>query len=69
MPQSTAHRIKVIVPGPLFDGDRFREDSLEEMEAYAEPHYLKIDEGDEIQFVRFGYCRKDSQNQAIFTHR
>ena len=28
-----------------------------------------LKEGEEIQFVRFGYCRKDSQNQAIFTHK
>jgi glutamyl-tRNA synthetase len=37
--------------------------------AYCEPHYLQIKDGDEIQFIRFGYCRKDSQNQAIFTHK
>ena len=35
----------------------------------AEDIYLKLKEGEEIQFVRFGYCRKDSQNQAIFTHK
>ena len=42
---------------------------LEELEVYTEPHYLQLKEGEEIQFVRFGYCRKDSQNQAIFTHK
>ena len=30
---------------------------------------LQLKEGEEIQFIRFGYCRKDSQNQAIFTHK
>ena len=69
VPQNTAHMIKVIVPKLLFDGEEFNEDSLEEFEAYTEPHYLQIKEGEEIQFVRFGYCRKDSQNQVIFSHK
>ena len=67
--QKNAHEIKMIVPKTLFDGEEFNEDSLEEFEAYTEPHYLQLKEGEEIQFVRFGYCRKDSQNQAIFTHK
>ena len=67
--QKTAHQIKMIIPKVLFNGEEFNEDSLEELEVYTEPHYLQLKEGDEIQFVRFGYCRKDSQNQAIFTHK
>jgi len=69
VPQKTAHEIKMIIPKTLFNGDEFNEDSLEELEVYTEPHYLQLKEGEEIQFVRFGYCRKDSQNQAIFTHK
>lgn len=69
VPQKTAHGIKMIIPKTLFIGDEFNEDSLEELDAYTEPHYLQLKEGEEIQFVRFGYCRKDSQNQAIFTHK
>ena len=67
--QKTAHQIKIIIPKVLFNGEEFNEDSLEELDVYTEPHYLQLKEGDEIQFVRFGYCRKDSQNQAIFTHK
>ena len=67
--QKTAHQIKMIIPKVLFNGEEFNEDSLEELDVYTEPHYLQLKEGDEIQFVRFGYCRKDSQNQAIFTHK
>jgi len=59
----------MIIPKTLFNGDEFNEDSLEELDAYTEPQYLQLKEGEEIQFVRFGYCRKDSQNQAIFTHK
>ena len=67
--QKTAHKIKMIIPKALFIGDEFNENSLEELDVYTEPHYLQLKEGEEIQFVRFGYCRKDSQNQAIFTHK
>jgi glutamyl-tRNA synthetase len=67
--QKTAHKIKMIIPKVLFNGDEFNEDSLEELDVYTEPQYLQLKEGEEIQFVRFGYCRKDSQNQAIFTHK
>ena len=69
VPQKTGHEIKMIIPKTLFNGDEFNEDSLEELDVYTEPHYLQLKEGEEIQFVRFGYCRKDSQNQAIFTHK
>jgi len=69
VPQKTAHKIKMIIPKVLFNGDKFNEDSLEELDVYTEPHYLQLKEGEEIQFVRFGYCRKDSQNQVIFTHK
>lgn len=69
IPQKDAHMIKILIPKQLFIDDKFNEDSLEELEVYTEPHYLKLKDGEEIQFVRFGYCRKDSQNQAIFTHK
>ncbi len=69
IPQKNAHVIKILIPKQLFIEDKFNEDSLEELEVYTEPHYLQLKDGEEIQFVRFGYCRKDSQNQAIFTHK
>ena len=67
--QKTAHQIRILVPKILFSGDQFNYDSLEELDAYTEPHYLQLKEGSMIQFVRFGYCRKDLQNRAIFTHK
>ena len=69
VPQKTVHEIKMIIPKALFNGDEFNEESLEELNVFTEPYYLQLKEGEEIQFVRFGYCRKDSQNQAIFTHK
>ncbi len=61
--------LKILVPKQLFFDDKFNEQSLEELEACTEPHYLELKDGAEIQFVRFGYCRKDSSSQAIFTHK
>jgi len=69
IPQKNIHEIKLLIPHQLFIDDEFNENSLEELVVYTEPHYLRLKEGEEIQFVRFGYCRKDSQNQAIFTHK
>ncbi len=69
VPEKNSHKIKLLIPHQLFIEDEFNENSLEELDVYTEPHYLKLKEGEEIQFVRFGYCRKDSQNQAIFTHK
>lgn len=69
VPKMNSHKIKVIIPKILFINDSFNEDSLEEKYAYTEPEFLNLEEGSEIQFVRFGYCRKDSQNQVIFTHK
>ena len=69
VPQKNSHKLKVLIPKQLFIDEKFNEDSLEELEVYTEPHYLELKEGSEIQFVRFGYCRKDSANQAIYTHK
>lgn len=69
VPQDEAHRIRVLVPGPLFVDGRFNEGSLKELEAYTEPHYRDLADGAEVQFVRFGYCRKESLYRAIMTHR
>lgn len=67
--QKTAQRIKILVPSQLFFGDDFNEKSLEELNVFSEPYYSELKEGSEIQFVRFGYCRKDSALQAIYTHK
>ena len=64
-----AHKLKILIPHQLFIDDKFNEGSLEEVDVYTEPHYLELKDGTEIQFIRFGYCRKDSMNQAIFTHK
>ena len=63
------HKLKIIIPKEFMVDDVFVEDSLDEIEVYVEPQYLNLKDGTEIQFVRYGYCKKDSQNQAIYTHK
>jgi len=67
--QKNSHNLKILIPKQLFIDEKFNEDSLEELEVFTEPHYLGLKDGAEIQFVRFGYCRKDSANKAIYTHK
>jgi len=62
-------KIKIIIPGQLFNGEKFNEDSLKTVEVLTESAYLDLKDDSEIQFVRFGYCRKESGHQAIFTHK
>ena len=70
VPKKMAHKIKMIIPKILFnENEEFNEESLEEFDVYVEPYYLQINEGEEVQFIRFGYCRKESQTQTIFTHK
>ena len=69
VPQKNAQKIKILIPSQLFFGEKFNENSLEEINVFTEPYYNELKEGKEIQFVRFGYCRKDSVLQAVYTHK
>lgn len=69
IPEKNIHKIKILIPKQLFIEETYNEDSLEELEVYTESHFQELKEDAKIQFMRFGYCRKDSQNQAIFTHK
>jgi len=69
VPQKSAVKINILIPKTLYVNDKFNEDSLDILQAFTENHYLELNEGVEIQFVRFGYCRKDSAIQAIYTHK
>ncbi|MDE1840623.1 MAG: glutamate--tRNA ligase [Thaumarchaeota archaeon] len=61
--------MEVLMSDVLFINDQFNENSLQIKQAITEQYYLELNVGAEIQFVRFGYCRKDSANQAIYTHK
>ncbi len=67
--QKGAIKLNILIPKTLFFDEKFNENSLESIQVYTESYYLELSEGTEIQFVRFGYCRKDSAMQAIYTHK
>ena len=67
--RKNAVNIDILIPKTLFVNEKFNENSLERMQALTEPYYLELNVGAEIQFVRYGYCRKDSANQVIYTHK
>ena len=69
IPQKNAVKINVLIPKTLYVNEKFNENSLDILQAFTENYYLELNEGVEIQFVRFGYCRKDSAIQAIYTHK
>ncbi|MFZ1076954.1 MAG: glutamate--tRNA ligase [Nitrosotalea sp.] len=69
IPRQNVVKIEVLIPKILFVNEQFNENSLEIKQAFTEPHYLELNVGTEIQFVRYGYCRKDSANQVIYTHK
>jgi glutamyl-tRNA synthetase len=69
VPRKSAVKIDVLVPKILFENEKFNENSLETIQALTEPYYLELNVGAEIQFIRYGYCRKDSANQVVYTHK
>ena len=69
IPRNNPVNIEVLISNVLFINDQFNENSLEIRQAITEQYYLELNVGAKIQFVRFGYCRKDSANQAIYTHK
>ncbi|MGI0041949.1 MAG: glutamate--tRNA ligase, partial [Nitrosopumilaceae archaeon] len=69
IPQKNAVKINILIPKTLYVNEKFNENSLDILRVFTENYYLELNEGAEIQFVRFGYCRKDSAIQAIYTHK
>lgn len=69
---STEERLpcEVMVPKDLLkdDGETFNEQSLETVKGYCESICKELNEGDVIQFERFGFCRLDkkSDKKLIF---
>jgi glutamyl-tRNA synthetase len=69
VPIQNVVKIEILIPKILFVNGQFNENSLEIKQAFTEPHYLELNVGTEVQFVRYGYCRKDSASQVIYTHK
>jgi glutamyl-tRNA synthetase len=60
---------KVMIARELYIGEEYNVNSLEISEGFAESFVSTLKPDTRIQFVRFGFCRLDGNNTAIFTHR
>jgi glutamyl-tRNA synthetase len=60
---------KVVIARELYIGENYNTNSLETCEGFAESFVSSLNEGTMVQLVRFGFCRIDGNNTAIFTHR
>ena len=69
VPAAQSLEMSVVVAKPPFRGEEFDENSLTAVDCRVEPYYAEIPDYTMIQFVRFGYARKESARQAIFTHK
>jgi glutamyl-tRNA synthetase len=59
----------IVIPRALYIKEIYNTDSLKTCEGFAESYVSTLKQGTIIQFVRFGFCRIDGYNTAIFTHR
>ncbi|HEY7082311.1 MAG TPA: glutamate--tRNA ligase [Nitrososphaeraceae archaeon] len=60
---------KIITPKKLFSNDQFDSNSLEIASGYSESFVSNLRLHSSVQFVRYGFCRTDNSQQAVFTHR
>ncbi len=60
---------KVLIARELYIGENYNTNSLETCEGFAESYVSSLNKGTMVQFVRFGFCRINGNNTAIFTHR
>ncbi|MBC7128271.1 MAG: glutamate--tRNA ligase [Thermoplasmatales archaeon] len=63
--------LKVIVPLLPFKNDEFDENSLKIINGYAEKNVEKIEDGEIVQFERFGFVRIERRDgiTGIFSHK
>ena len=60
--------VHVTGPGELFlEGDVYNEQSLKEVDGFAEESVSTLKVGDVVQFPRFGFCRLDSPGRFVMS--
>ncbi|MYD59313.1 MAG: glutamate--tRNA ligase [Cenarchaeum sp. SB0678_bin_8] len=69
VPVSGAMQVRLLVPQPPFVDEKFDQDSLRVFTCMVEPYFASLPDYTMIQFVRFGYARKESARQAVFAHK
>ncbi|HET7147668.1 MAG TPA: glutamate--tRNA ligase [Candidatus Nitrosopolaris sp.] len=66
---NNAVQYRVLVARELYIGENYNTNSLETCEGFAESFISSLNAGTHVQLVRFGFCRINGGNTAIFTHR
>jgi glutamyl-tRNA synthetase len=64
-----AVQMSIMVPKALYIGEEYNQNSLEIIKGHAESYTSKLKLGERVQFVRFGFCRIDSDGVAVLTNR
>jgi len=65
-------RMKVFIPGLLFEKNEFNPNSLKEIKGFSEEEVVNLDSGEIVQFERFGFVRiekKDKTFVGYFAHK
>jgi glutamyl-tRNA synthetase len=64
--------LKILVPGLIFKGETFNQESLQEIQGYAEKAVAGLPAGEIVQFERVGFVRLEKQKKdlvGIFSHK
>lgn len=64
-----ALQYRILIAKALYIEENYNTNSLETCEGFAESYVSALKQGTIIQLVRFGFCRIDGNNTAIFTHK
>lgn len=64
--QESYVRCKALMVGDLLRDDSFSKESLKVVEGYAEAYVNELDEGDHVQFERFGFFKFDKRKEMSF---
>jgi len=59
-------KAEILVPSELFIGEKFNKDSLKVDKGYCEPECGNLKKGDVVQFVRYGFCILDDDENMRF---
>lgn len=60
---------KIIKPLPLYKDDSYNSDNIIVDNGVCESFISSLEIGTHLQFVRYGFCRKDDNFTAIYTHK
>jgi len=67
VPQNHSKKCKVLIPSNLLNPDgSFNKDSLKESNGFVEDYAAQLNNGDIVQFERFGFCILDDKEKFEF---